>query len=139
MRIRWLLMLSGTFTQGFFSCRFHRHVHATATLSSVLSLTNPSRIEHGSSVRDALELSTRLLERAEVVEPEYSSLHLLSHAINELNKGSGLSVRFSEIQASPKRILTDNEASLFSQLVDRRLDHEPIQYILGGNYFIYLC
>ena len=90
-----------------------------------------SKLRKDSTVRVALEYAKTLFEKYEVVEPEYSSLHLLTHAFNEVNKDSGVSVRFSEIQASPQRILTDNESQLFSQFVDRRIGHEPIQYILG--------
>ena len=85
-----------------------------------LSSSSPSTTVH--TIKEALQNATQQMTDHRIVEPDFSALHLLAHASN---------IHFSELMAKPNRVVDGLDLELFHNLVRRRLEHEPIQYILG--------
>jgi release factor glutamine methyltransferase len=112
--------------------------HASSVSDSASSSlqVNATTFAH-QSVFQALQLSYRLLQDCDIDEPDLSVTNLLAASLN-LPWESG----FRDLQAvlqNPSctesslasRQLTVTEANDFANLVQRRLKHEPIQYLVG--------
>lgn len=92
----------------------------------------------GWTVQAAIERSVSFLERANAQEPESSVTHLLAHALG-ISWGTGfveLRQLHSSDNALSKRTLTNQESTLFADMLQRRVKHEPLQYILGKWDFL---
>jgi release factor glutamine methyltransferase len=103
---------------------------------------------HGKTVATVMEESIKLLFKLNCPEPVESTVHLLASSL-ALSWESGyreLLVHHQQSSMMPtttrrrrtnipsalsQRLLNAEEAKLFSSFLDRRLRHEPIQYILG--------
>ena len=93
------------------------------------------------TVRDAYTMSVRQFQQQEISEPDWSAAHLLASALN-LPWSNG----FSQIQQQAannnnrnlllEQVLTKNEWDTYQSMVQRRLQDEPLQYILGKWDFL---
>jgi len=125
--------------QSSFSFRFRFSSSLSLSLSSSSSHANEDGSGHSfpfETIRQAIEYGTSLLTDHEVTEPDMSALHLLSHAMNEVADNTGsvdeqFRVTFSELGSMPRRALVADESKLYIEFLERRKNHEPIQYILG--------
>jgi release factor glutamine methyltransferase len=108
------------------------------------------------TVSEALQSSIQLFKQQSIPEPEESALHLLSHALDlrwesgyrELRhvqekfstsqSNSEVQTTGSSMQQLAHKYLTSEQSTLYNSLVERRLGHEPIQYIIGKWDFHYL-
>ncbi len=115
-----------------------------------LSSNNDSESKNqNQNVYNTLQLSIQILEENKSPEPIISACHLLSFVLKDdfqwedngfatlnsmMNDKSNNNHEFSY---DPKysylrdKILTDEELSLFSSMIQRRLHNEPLQYIIG--------
>jgi release factor glutamine methyltransferase len=104
----------------------------------------------GISIHDALLSSLRILEGHDIPEPDESVLHLLSHALN-LNwdnghrhlrevltlpyplpsPGNPSTSRDETILNLAKRTLSSEQSNAYQSLLERRLQFEPLQFIVG--------
>lgn len=107
------------------------------------ALKATAQIPAGTSIYDALRLSLELLEGSSIPEPDESVLHLLSHAL-DLDWDSGYR-QLREVMTSPEpfstlaqQTLTSEQTSAYNSLLNRRLQFEPLQYIIGQWDFHYL-
>ena len=92
----------------------------------------------GWTVREAISESIRRLADKNIIEPDYSAMHLMAASLKlpwergirdlEINSTGGESLQ--------SRKLTSNQASEFEAMLQRRENHEPIQYILGQWDFL---
>lgn len=78
------------------------------------------------TVLSLLKKSTSFFEEKGVEEAKRSSEHLLAHALGQ--KRLQLYLRFDQPVA-------EDELARFRELVRRRLQHEPVQYIVGTTEF----
>jgi release factor glutamine methyltransferase len=91
----------------------------------------------GTTVKDTLESSIRVLEASEVDEPVASVTNVLA-VVLDLPWETG----YRDLQQQPltttlaHRRLTREEATEFSDKMQRRLRHEPIQYLTGKWDFL---
>ena len=91
------------------------------------------------TVSQALQSSVALLEEKNAPEPISSSCHLLSFALkNEFKWEDNGFAKLLKIyedpssnQALSETILTEDEQLLFADMVQRRINQEPLQYIIG--------
>jgi len=88
------------------------------------------------SVAFALSHSTQIFQNHNVPEPEWSAVHLLSVALDmDWNSGYRQLLAVMDRPASEanlsERQLTSEEASTYASMVERRLQCEPLQYIVG--------
>jgi release factor glutamine methyltransferase len=91
----------------------------------------------GWTVQETIEKSTSFLERANAPEPESSVTHLLAHALGLSWETGFVQLRHvSSDDELSKRILSNKESSLFSEMLHRRVKQEPLQYILGKWAFL---
>ncbi|KAL3778335.1 hypothetical protein ACHAW5_010231 [Stephanodiscus triporus] len=121
-------------------------IDATTNARDMLS----QQVAPGISIHDALLSSIRIMECRDIPEPDESVLHLLSHALN-LNWDDGHR-HLREVLALPyplpspgnpstsrdetvlnlaKRTLSSEQSNVYLSLLERRLQFEPLQYILG--------
>ncbi|KAL9190719.1 hypothetical protein ACHAXT_000425 [Thalassiosira profunda] len=125
--------------------------NANETSKAIATLTE--RIPPGIAIYDALQLSIELLEECAIPEPEESALHLLSHALNlswesgyrELREVSALPSPLPERASANSRTLdlaqktlTQEQSIAYQTLMSRRLQFEPLQYIVGRWDFHHL-
>lgn len=113
-----------------------------------LSSNNDPESKHqNQSVYNTLQLSIQILEENKSPEPIISACHLLSFALKDdfQWEDNGFATLNSILSSNNKtnyeydpkysylsdKILTDEELSLFSTMIQRRLHNEPLQYILG--------
>ena len=111
------------------------------------------------SIYNILHSSIKLLENHSIPEPEESVIHLLSHALN-LDWETGYQrlrdvlkisspfpssidnnklIPFSQsILQLAQQTLTLEQQTFYQSLLERRLQYEPLQYILGQWDFHYL-
>lgn len=118
----------------------------TISIQELLS----QQLRSGISVHDAMRSSTQLLEDHSVPEPDESVLHLLSHALNlnwetgyrQLREVSKLSLPFASRNNPGLRLaqqtLTSDQCTSYKSLLERRLQFEPLQYIIGQWDFHHL-
>eukprot|EP00980_Cylindrotheca_fusiformis_P028554 scaffold22610_cov115-Cylindrotheca_fusiformis.AAC.7 len=87
----------------------------------------------GWTVSEACTYAVEKLEEANVVEPEASVPHLIAAALN-LDWDTG----YRDVMNHPHQSiqLTEGSAGKFNSFLKRRLQHEPIQYILGQWDFL---
>ncbi|CAJ1970499.1 unnamed protein product [Cylindrotheca closterium] len=90
-------------------------------------------IQAGTSVQEAYNRGVQELQSANVVEPEASMPQLLASALN-LDWETGYRTVLQPQTLRQK--LTKEQASTLSKLLERRLNHEPVQYILGQWDFL---
>lgn len=99
----------------------------------------------GATIYDVLHSSIQLFGDHSVPEPEESVLHLLSHAL-DLSWENGYR-HLREVLEMPtatyegnqstqpldfaKQILTEEQSSTLQSYIERRMRHEPLQYIIG--------
>ena len=93
------------------------------------------------TVRQAYTSSLKQLQDQGVSEPDWSVAHLLSNVL-DLPWSDG----FAQLQRSLERLSSDNKLSekiltqsqweLYQSMVERRLQNEPLQYILGKWDFL---
>ena len=107
----------------------HRHT------ASSTNIDNPSRfgIEPGTTIQEAYNVGVQALHEANVTEPEASLPQLLAVAL-DLDWETG----YRRVMQEPllRHALNQQQAEILSQYVQRRLNHEPIQYILGQWDFL---
>ncbi|GKY90452.1 hypothetical protein MPSEU_000019000 [Mayamaea pseudoterrestris] len=91
----------------------------------------------GHTVSQALQLSHNLLQENDIDEPDLSVTNILAACLN-LPWESGFRDLQSILQSTSStssllasRTLTAAEAQHFAHLLQRRLQHEPIQYLVG--------
>ena len=96
----------------------------------------------GWTVHKTLVQSTLRLQRADAPEPELSVAHLLAYALG-LSWETGFvellqraSSNTNDDALLKQRTLTSNEANHFSNMLQRRIKKEPLQYILGKWDFL---
>jgi release factor glutamine methyltransferase len=77
-------------------------------------------------LREALQSATQTLRRAGIADAFVEAELLLGHVL-------GMSK--TQLYTEPERSLTSGETECLWRLVQRRLDHEPIAYILGHCEF----
>ncbi|KAL7529945.1 hypothetical protein ACHAWF_003169 [Thalassiosira exigua] len=116
-------------------------------------------IPAGSTIYDTLHTSRKLLEEFSIPEPDESALHLLSHALQmswedgyrQLREvltlplktptptlGAALAQQNQPIQDLALQKLTSEQIAKFRSLLERRLQFEPLQYIVGQWDFHHL-
>ncbi|KAL3791266.1 hypothetical protein HJC23_000883 [Cyclotella cryptica] len=106
------------------------------------------------TVYDALRSSIELLQKQSIPEPVESALHLLSFALN-LNWETGYRQLRAIMEMTPpphnrvqpiaspahnlaQQALTSEQSTSYNSMLERRLQHEPIQYIIGKWDFHHL-
>lgn len=77
------------------------------------------------TVRDMYQQSVKDLQSKSVSDPEESSRHIISHVC-------ALGTRYSDFNRSLDRLVTPSEYSVLQNLLQRRMQNEPIQYIIGN-------
>ena len=84
-------------------------------------------LRHASSVavRTALRDAVASLQQAKVPEAQASAEWLLAHVLQEKDRNSVTRA------IATKRDLDTSEQAQFSALIERRLQREPVQYIVG--------
>ena len=113
------------------------------SLSSIVKQRLSSEGEKGSyqnkSVFNTLTSTIKLLEEYKCPEPIMSSCHLLSFALQDDFRweDNGFSILHSML-SNPSihstlrnKVLTDDEIETFSSMIQRRMNNEPLQYIIG--------
>lgn len=99
----------------------------------ITSESSPQLIKAGSTVQEAYDFGIQALRDASVSEPEASMPQLLAIAL-DLDWETG----YRRVLQPPllMQALNDEQATTLSQFLQRRLNHEPIQYILGQWDFL---
>ena len=84
-------------------------------------------LRHASSVavRNALQNAVAALHKAKVPEAQASAEWLLAHALGESDRNSVTRA------IATKGVLDTEQQAQFSALIARRLQREPVQYIVG--------
>ena len=84
-------------------------------------------LRHASSVavRTALRDAVAALHKAKVPEAQASAEWLMAHVLREKERSS------VQRAIATKRALDTSEQAQFSAFVERRLQREPVQYIVG--------
>ena len=114
--------------------------------------------QQSTTIYDILHSSIQLLHEKSIPEPEESVLHLLSHTLHldwesgygqlrQVLKFSPLSFTASSSSSSSNNLpilslaqqtLTPDQRTIYQSLLERRMQFEPIQYIIGKWDFHYL-
>ncbi len=116
------------------------------TMASILS----QKLQAGISVHNTLRLSVQILEEHSIPEPDESVLHLLSYAL-DLNWDTGYR-QLREVSTLPsplestnnpilslaQQALTSDQCTRYKSILERRLQFEPLQYIVGQWDFHHL-
>jgi release factor glutamine methyltransferase len=119
---------------------FHRSTYGRIRRARILSLSSNSNIDNrsptdmtGWTVSEAYMYAVKKLREADVVEPEAAVPHLLAASL-ELDWDTG----YRDVMQKPQQSiqLTTEHAYQFNNFLNRRLQHEPIQYILGQWDFL---
>ncbi len=119
-------------------------------INELLSQQLPPKI----TVQNALHKSLKILQDNSIPEPEESALHLLSHALElswengyrQLRELLSLPIQSptatkngtSSMQQLSRQCLSQNERDVYISLLERRMQHEPLQYIIGKWDFHFL-
>ena len=107
----------------------------------------------GWTVRKAMDESIRRLEDKKVTEPEYSVLHLMAFALqlpwengirdlittstdDDTKNNSSNGNNINDDDNMETLLLTYEQAKDFERMLQRREQHEPIQYVLGQWDFL---
>jgi release factor glutamine methyltransferase len=129
-----LLLMLGFRGLAAFGPRFSRVASRTAaTTRWRRKLSTNNNDMTGWTIDKTIQESTKQLEEQNVTEPDLSVYHLLAASL-DLSWESG----YREIQHANKsnQVLTPAQALDFRQKLRRRLQHEPLQYILGQWDFL---
>ena len=105
-------------------CYFHRHHDPNIQIEDMAGWT----------VEETTSMAIKLLSEREVCEPEQSVQHLLASSL-QLNWSTG----YRDIMTDGRTktmILKEDQAEDFANKLRRRMDHEPIQYIIGQWDFL---
>ena len=88
-------------------------------------------LRHASSVavRTALRDAVAALHKAKVPEAQASAEWLMTHVLQEKERSS------VQTAIATKRDLDASEQAQFSAFIGRRLEREPVQYIVGAWAF----
>ena len=88
-------------------------------------------LRHASSVavRNALQNAVAALHKAKVPEAQASAEWLMAHVLREKERSS------VQRAIATKRALDTSEQAQFSAFIGRRLEREPVQYIVGAWAF----
>jgi release factor glutamine methyltransferase len=107
-------------------------------------------LQSGMPVHEVLRLSVKILEEYSIPEPDESVLHLLSYALSldwdngyrQLREVSALPPPLpsmnNSIQSLAQQTLTSEQCTRYISFLDRRLQFEPLQYIVGKWDFHHL-
>ena len=107
-------------------------------------------LQSGMPVHEVLRLSVKILEEYSIPEPDESVLHLLSYALSldwdtgyrQLREVSVLPPPLpsmnNSIQSLAQQTLTSEQCTRYLSFLDRRLQFEPLQYIVGKWDFHHL-
>lgn len=142
-----MLMMMGKLSKAFigratssrlFARPRNNHFKSPLLSNSVIRLNNNGRLlmvedMSGWTVEQTIRESTKCLEDGQVTEPDLSVQHLLAASL-KLSWESGFREVIQIDLASVK--LTPDQAQDFRSKLERRLNHEPIQYILGQWDFL---
>ena len=108
-----------------------------ALIVSTQTLPTPTMFQYKNvTVKKVLQDSIQTLQSHDVPESELSACHLLSQVL-ALPSSNGFSSLLQLLDYDiihptlSHRRLTCDEAKTYQSMVERRLQHEPIQYILG--------
>ena len=84
-------------------------------------------LRHASSVavRNALQNAVAALHKAKVPEAQASAEWLMTHVLQEKERSS------VQTAIATKRDLDTSQLNQFNEFVERRLQREPVQYIVG--------
>lgn len=77
-------------------------------------------------VKDLLKRATKRLKQAKISESRLSAEYLLQHVLN---------LKKIEFQLSKNKGVPDSQIKLFDELVERRIKHVPVQYLIGNVDF----
>ena len=123
--------------EDYFPTRPHSRRRTNQRLYSSPSSSSSSRLlpedMSGWTIQNVISASVSLLQQQNVSEPQSSVSHILSTALG-LSWESG----YREVTTNrySDRTLSASEAKMFQNMLRRRLDHEPIQYIVGQWDFL---
>lgn len=118
----------------------YRQSRSLCSTTGENSESDSSQDSAGMSVKQVWSSSLKQLQEQGVSEPELSVAHLLASALN-LPWSNG----FSQLQRAgvnsadkelSQRQLTEREWSEYQAMIQRRLEDEPLQYILGKWDFL---
>jgi release factor glutamine methyltransferase len=134
----------------------NKTIPSISTIQKRLSSNNddhPERKNQNQNVYNTLQSSIQLLEENKSPEPIMSACHLLSFALKDdfQWEDNGFAILNSILSSNHKRnneyeytaynnpkysylcdkLLTNEELSSFSTMIQRRLHNEPLQYIIG--------
>ena len=112
------------------------------------------------TIYNILHSSIKLLENHSIPEPDESVIHLLSHALNldwetgyqqlrdvlkmsspfpsSIDNNNSIHFQSQSIFQLGQQTLSPEQQTLYRSLLERRLQYEPLQYILGQWDFHYL-
>ena len=120
---------------------FHSNSKHNSNESSLQENTTSGDTPSSFTVRQAYTSSLKQLQDHGVSEPDWSVAHLLSNAL-DLPWSDG----FVQLQRSmenlssnnklSEKVLTQSQLLLYQSMVERRLQNEPLQYILGKWDFL---
>ena len=114
------------------ACKSSKCIATDASEDAVVQLFTP-----GVSVRNALNDAIHTLEKRSVPEPEESALHLLSHSLNLSWENGHRELRdILHLPSTSKsmlanQLMSDEQCDTFHSLIERRIQFEPLQYIIG--------
>ena len=120
------LQLASTRTAAVEGCKEYSWIDRVTT-SSMRHIVQLMLLRHASSVavRNALQNAVATLHKARVPEAQASAEWLLAHALGESDRSS------VQTAIATKRDLDSKQQAQFSAFVERRLQREPVQYIVG--------
>lgn len=84
------------------------------------------QLEQGSTVGIALHAATRRLKGSDIDTPKLDSELLLGHVLRWTR---------AQLYTHMERPLSDDEREAFEHLVERRLNYEPVAYLVGEKAF----
>jgi release factor glutamine methyltransferase len=87
------------------------------------------------TVEQAIKYSIHKLEKGGVIEPNLSVRHLLASSL-DLSWETGFRDIIDDRSKLQQQCLTSEQAQDFTMKLQRRMNHEPIQYILGQWDFL---
>ena len=82
------------------------------------------------TILELLKVTTQFLSEKSIENPRLNAEHLLSHL---------LSLKRVDLYLQFERILTTAEVNQYRELIRRRAQYEPLQYIIGKTEFMGLC
>lgn len=119
----------------FWARAVHSSKQRRIRLANVRCWSDKARLQNmaGWTVSDACAYAVRKLQDAHVVEPEAAVPHLMAASL-----GLDWDTGYRDVMHEPQQYvhLTKEDAEKFNNFLKRRLQHEPIQYILGQWDFL---